>query len=71
MTDHEGHAKEFLEEAANKSKLQVKSAIESQKEKLQIKKNEITKIDENCAKIQEHAAAVVRFVNGRCHFRDT
>ena len=58
LTDHEGHAKVFLEEAANERKLQVKSAIESQKKKLQMKKNEITKLDENCVKIQEHAAIV-------------
>ena len=62
LTDHEGHAKVFLEEAANERKLQVKSAIDSQKEKFQIKKNEITKLDENCVKIQEHAASVKRRV---------
>ena len=62
LTDHEGHAKMLLEEAANERKLQVKSAIESQKEKLQMKKNEITKLDENCVKIQEHAASVKRRV---------
>ena len=62
LTVHEGHAKVFLEEAANERKLQVKSAIESQKEKLQRKKNEISKLDENCVKIQEHAAGVKRRV---------
>ena len=62
LTDHEGHAKVFLEEAANERKLQVKSAIESQKEKLLMKKSEITKLDENCVKIQEHAARVKRKV---------
>ena len=62
LTDHEGHAKMLLEEAANERKLQVKSAIEFQKEKLQRKKNEITKLDENCVKIQEHAAGVKRRV---------
>ena len=62
LTDHEGHAKVFLEEAANERKLQVKSAIESQKEKLLMKKYEITKLDENCVKIQEHAASVKRKV---------
>jgi len=62
LTDHEGHAKMLLEKAANERKLQVKSAIESQKDKVQMKKNEITKIDENCAKIQEHAATVKRRV---------
>ena len=62
LTDHEGHAKVFLEEAANERKSQVKSAIESQKEKLQIKKNEITELAENCVKIQEHATSVKRRV---------
>jgi len=62
LTDHEGHAKMLLEKAANERKLQVKSAIESQKEKVQMKKIEITKLDENCAKIQEHAATVKRRV---------
>ena len=62
LTDHEGHAKILLEEAANERKLQVKSAIESQKEKVQAKKNEITKLDENCVKIQEQFAKVTRSV---------
>ena len=62
LTDHEGHAKVFLEEAANERKLQVKSVIESQKEKLQKKKYEITKIDEDCVKIQGEVASVIRSV---------
>jgi len=62
LTDHEGHAKMFLEEAASERKLQVKSVIESRKEKLQVKKNKITKLGENCVKIQGHAASVKRRV---------
>jgi len=62
LTDHEGHAKILLEEAANERKLQVKSAIESRKEKVNMKRNKITKLDENCVKIQEHAASVKRRV---------
>ena len=62
LTDHKGHAKVFLEEAANERKLLVKSAIESQKEKLQMKKNEIAKLDENCVRIQKHATSVKRSV---------
>ena len=62
LTDHEGHVKVLLEEAANERKLQVKSAIESRKGKLQMKKNEITKLVENCVKVQEHAASVKRRV---------
>ena len=45
---HEGHAKIHLEEAANERKLQVKSAIELQKQKVQQKKNKIVKLEQNC-----------------------
>ena len=60
FTDHEGHAKMPLEEAANERKLQVKSVIESQKQKVQQKRNKITKLDENSAQIQERVATVKR-----------
>ena len=62
LTDHDGHAKMFLEEAANERKLQLKSAIESQKEKLQKKKYEITKIDESCVKFQGEVTSVMKSV---------
>ncbi|XP_078361728.1 E3 ubiquitin-protein ligase TRIM71-like [Oculina patagonica] len=62
LLDHEGHAKMLLEEAANERKLQVKSAVASRREKMQMKKNEITKLDENCVQIQEQAAKVKRSV---------
>ena len=62
LTDHEGHAKMLLEVAANERKLQVKSAIESQKKKLQQKINKIAALDENCIHIEEQAAAVKRDV---------
>ncbi|KAL9979992.1 hypothetical protein ACROYT_G008522, partial [Oculina patagonica] len=62
LTDHEGHAKMLLEEAANERKLQVKSAVASRREKVQMKKNEITKLDENCVNIQEQTAKVKRSV---------
>ena len=42
LTDHEGHAKMLLEEAANERKLQVKSVIESQKKQVQQQKNGIS-----------------------------
>ena len=58
LTDHEGHAKMLLEEAANERKLQVKSVIESQKKQVQQQKNEITIIDQTCIQIQEQAATV-------------
>ena len=41
FTDHEGHAKMLLEVAATERKLQVKSAIELQKQKAQQKRNKI------------------------------
>ena len=60
LTDHDGHAKMPLEEAANERKLQVKSVIESQKQKVQQNRNKITKLDETSAKIQERVATVKR-----------
>ena len=60
LTDHDGHAKMPLEEAANERKLRVKSVIESQKQKVQQKKNKITKLDETSAQIQERVATVKR-----------
>ena len=60
LTDHDGHAKMPLEEAANERKLQVKSVIESQKQKVQQRRNKITKLDETSAKIQERVDTVKR-----------
>ena len=60
---HEGHAKIHLEEAANERKLQVKSAIELQKQRAQQKRKKITELDENCIHIEEQAAAVKRDVH--------
>ena len=61
--DHEGHAKMLLEVAANEHKLRVKSAIESQKKKLQQKRNKISELDESCIYLEERAAAVKRDVH--------
>ena len=63
LTDHEGHAKMLLEVAANERKLQVKSAIESQKKKLQQKRRKIAELDENCIHIEEQAAVIKRDVH--------
>ena len=60
LTDHDGHAKMPLKEAANKRKLQVKSVIESQKQKVQQKRNEIAKLYKTSAQIQEKLATVKR-----------
>ena len=58
LTDHEGHAKMLSEEAANERKSQVKSVIKSQKQKVQKKRKEITKLDETSTQIQEKLATV-------------
>ena len=52
----------LLEVAANERKLQVKRAIALQKRKAQQKRNKIAKLDENCIRIEEQAAAVKRDV---------
>jgi len=60
VTLHDGHVKITLEEAADERKLQVKSVIESQKQKAQLKRNKIAMLDESCIRIQEQAAIVKR-----------
>ena len=60
VTAHDGHVKVLLEEAANESKLQVMSAIESRKAKVQKMRNKISKIDEDCDNIGAKVAKVKR-----------
>ena len=60
VTAHDGHVKVLLEEAANESKLQVMSAIESRKAKVQKMRNKISKIDEDCHNIEAKATKVKR-----------
>ena len=60
LSDHEGHNKIPLEEAANKSKIQVKSFIDLQKKEAQQKKDKIAQLDESCKQIQEQAATAKR-----------
>ena len=62
FTDHDGHGKILLEQAANERKLKVKSAIESQKKRAQTKRSKITKLDESLIEVQEQAARVKRNV---------
>ena len=62
FTDHDGHGKILLEQAANERKLRVKSAIESQKKRAQTKRSKITKLDESLIEVQEQAARVKRHV---------
>ena len=58
VTAHDGHGKMILEDVANERKLQMRSAIESQKQSLKQKMNKITERDEQCAKIKAQAARV-------------
>ena len=62
FTDHDGHGKILLEQAANERKLRVKSAIESQRKRAQTKRSKITKLDESLIEVQEQAARVKRNV---------
>ena len=62
LTNHDGHGKILLEQAANERKLRVKSAIESQRKKAQTKRSKITKLDESLSEVQEQAARVKRNV---------
>ena len=60
VTAHDGHVKVLLGEAANEKKLQVMSAIESRKAKVQKMRNKISKIDEDCHNIEAKVAKVKR-----------
>ena len=62
LTDHDGHGKILLEQAANERKLRVKSAIESQRKRAQIKRSKIIKLGESLIEVQEQAARVKRNV---------
>ena len=58
LTDHEGHAKIALEDAAKEKRLRINRAIESKKRKAQKKVTRIAKLGENCIQVQEDAAKV-------------
>ena len=62
LTNHDGHGKILLEQAANERKLRVKSAIESRKKRAQTKRSKITKLDKSLGEVQEQAARVKRNV---------
>ena len=62
LTNHDGHGKILLEQAANERKLRVKSAIESQRKRAQTKRSKITKLDGSLSEVQEQAARVKRNV---------
>ena len=59
-TIHEGHAKIVLEEAASERKIQVKSAIETQKKIIKHNKNVIADLERQCNKIEARGDAVKR-----------
>ena len=62
LLDHEGHSKMLLELAANERKLRLKSAIESQKKRVETKKSEIEKLTQYYEVVKERAACVKRNV---------
>ena len=62
LTNHDGHGKVLLEQAANERKLRVKFAIEYQRKRAQTKRSKITKLDESLIEVQEQAARVKRNV---------
>ena len=58
VTLHEGHAKVLLQVAASERKLCVESTMKSQKEKALQKRNKITRLQNECIKIQAQVAGV-------------
>ena len=59
-TIHDGHAKIVLEEAASERKIQVKSAIETQKKIIKHNKNVIADLERQCNQIEARGDAVKR-----------
>ena len=57
-TLHDGHPKILLNEAANERKMQVKSAIDSQKQKVLTKKKKIAKLQSNRVNIHAQVKSV-------------
>ena len=62
-TIHDGHAKIVLEEAASQRKIQVKSAIETQKKNIEHKKNAIADLERQCKQIEARGNAVKRDIH--------
>ena len=62
-TIHDGHAKIVLEEAASERKIQVKSAIETQKKNIEHKKNVIADLERQCNRIETRGDAVKRDIH--------
>ncbi|XP_029179755.2 E3 ubiquitin-protein ligase TRIM71-like [Acropora millepora] len=58
VTDHDGHAKIVLEDAAKERKLRIVRAVEFKKRKAQNKGKRITTLGENCIQVQEEAARI-------------
>ncbi|XP_068710984.1 E3 ubiquitin-protein ligase TRIM71-like [Montipora foliosa] len=67
LTDHEGHAKIVLEDAAKERKSRVEAAIESKKRRALEKMTWIAKIGDNCVLIKERAARVESDVQHFAH----
>ena len=62
-TIHDGHAKIVLEEAASERKIQVKSAIETQKKNIEHKKNVIADLERQCQQIEARGNVVKRDIH--------
>ena len=58
LTDHDGHAKIILEDAAKERKLRIVRAVEFKKRKVQNKVTRIDKLPESCIQVQEEAARI-------------
>ena len=58
VTDHEGHTKIILEDAAKERKLRIVRAVQFKKRKVQNKETRIATLSENCIQVQEEAARI-------------
>ena len=58
LIDHPGHALEHIEEEAERQKIEMKSMIETQEQKLQAKMDAVSKLDEDYAKLAQQCEEV-------------
>ncbi len=58
LLEHGGHTLSLIQEEAEKQKIQMKSLVETQRQNLQTKKNEVRRLDEDYAKLLQQGEDV-------------
>ena len=62
ILDHGGHVLKLIDEEAETKRLEIKSVIETQRQKLEAKMNIVSQLDEDCAKVFQQSELLKRDV---------